>query len=121
MGRNGTGRLILPDRTGEAALYIAVDLFRLHELPSLWGRPSGEIFAGRSHGDAYRRRFAGAIEAGRMEVLAPASVVVVDADHEYESVRRDLASARRAVADDGWIILNETSRFPASTKTRCTA
>jgi hypothetical protein len=104
----------------EPATFIAIDRFRLHELPSLWGRPTSEIFAGRAHGDAYRSRFAGLIEAGRMQVLegdsaacldrlAPGSVdiVYVDADHDYASVRRDLAAAHRAVADDGWIILND--------------
>ncbi len=104
----------------EPSLFIAVDLFRLHEVPSLWGRPTTEVFAGRSHGDAYRSRFAPQIAAGRMRVLegdsaacldtlAPASVDIVylDAEHDHDSVRRDLAAAHRVVAEDGWIILND--------------
>jgi hypothetical protein len=106
--------------TCEPSLFIGIDEFRLHELPELWGQPTKELFRGRRHGDAYRARFAAAIAAGRMRVLegdsadcldqlAPGSVdiIYIDAGHDYASVRRDLAAARRAVAEDGWIIAND--------------
>ncbi len=104
----------------EPSLFIGIDEFRLHELTEFWGRPIAEVFGGRTHGDAYRARFAAAIAAGRMHVLegnswdcldrlAPGSVdiVYVDAQHDYESARKDLAAAGRAVADDGWIVVND--------------
>jgi hypothetical protein len=104
----------------EPSLFIGIDQFRLHELTEFWGRPVAEVFGGRKHGEAYRARFAPEIAAGRMRVLegnswdclgrlAPGSVdiVYVDAQHDYESARRDLAAAARVVAADGWIIVND--------------
>jgi len=102
------------------SLFIGIDAFRLHELTEFWGRPIMDVFGGRSHGDAYRARFAAGIAAGRVRVLEgnswdcldrlkPGSVdiVYVDAEHDYDSARRDLAAAGRAVAPDGWIIVND--------------
>jgi hypothetical protein len=102
------------------SLFIGIDAFRLHELTEFWGRPIAAVFGGRTHGDAYRARFAAAIAAGRMRVLEgnswdcldrlpPGSVdiVYIDAEHDYDSARRDLAAAGRAVAADGWIVVND--------------
>jgi hypothetical protein len=122
----GTGNFSeLVMATCAPSLFIAIDRFRLHEEPMLWGRPGAEVFAGRTHGEAYRARFAEAIGAGRMRViegdsadsldgLAPGSVdvVYVDADHDIGSARRDIAAAHRAVAADGWIVANDYIMVP---------
>ncbi len=101
-------------------LFLAIDRFDLHELPSLWGQPSARLLGGRNHGEAYRRRFEHEIASGRLRVLAGDSadclgrlqdgsvdVMYIDADHRYEAVRRDLAAARAKVRDGGWIIVND--------------
>ena len=102
------------------SLFLAIDEFRLHELPTLWEQPSEVALGGRTHADAFKARFAAPIEAGRMRVLegdsaacleqlddASIDIIYVDADHRYEYVRRDLAVARRKVRADGWIIVND--------------
>lgn len=104
----------------EPALFVAIDRFRLHEIPLLWGQPSETLLGGRTHAAAYRERFAEAEKAGRLRILegdsaacleqledASIDVLYIDADHQYESVRRDLAVARRKVREDGWIIVND--------------
>ena len=102
------------------SLFVAIDEFRLHELPELWGQPSASLFGGKTHAEAYRETFADAIASGSMRVLegdsadclerledASVDIIYVDADHRYEFVRRDLAVARRKVRADGWIIVND--------------
>lgn len=104
----------------EPARFIAIDSFRIHEYPMLWGRPTAEIFGGQSHGDHYRTEFADVIASGRMQVLesdsAPAldrladhsvDIVYVDADHTYDAVSRELSIIRHKIRDDGWIIMND--------------
>lgn len=107
-------RICAPER------FIAIDLFDLHRIPELWGRPTKELFSGGTHGAFYRARFADLIAQGRVRVLegdsaatmatlddASLDVVYIDADHQYESVKRELAVVRRKIRDDGWIILND--------------
>ncbi len=36
----------------EPSLFLAIDQFELHRLPSLWGCAPETLFGGRSHGDA---------------------------------------------------------------------
>jgi hypothetical protein len=104
----------------EPERFIAIDLFDLHLIPALWGRPTKELFSGGTHGAFYRKRFADLIDRRQVMVLegdsatsltmlddASLDIVYVDADHTYESVRRELAIIRRKVKDDGWIILND--------------
>lgn len=102
------------------ARFIAIDSFRIHDYPMFWGRPTQEIFGGRTHGDHYRAEFADMIASGRMQVLESDSgtalegladdsvdIFYVDADHTYAAVSRELSSIRRKVRNDGWIIMND--------------
>lgn len=106
--------------------FLAIDLFDLHELPVLWGRPTDATFGGLTHEAHYRKQFAAEISAGLMQVhrgesaaslaaLPDRSVDVfyVDADHRYEGVRRDLEALLPKVKPDGWIVLNDY--IPADT------
>ncbi len=118
VGTGGFSRLVLS--ICKPSLFVAIDQFRLHELQTLWGQPTDQVFGGRTHAQAYGADFAEAIAAGRMRVLegesdeclarledASIDVIYLDADHRYEFVRRDLAVARRKVREDGWIIVND--------------
>ena len=100
--------------------FIAIDNFRLHELPEFWGRKPVEWFGARTHGGFYRDRFARLIEAGQVRVLEDDStsalatiedgsvdMFYVDADHSYEWVARELAVIKRKVKPDGVIIMND--------------
>ena len=107
-------------RVCEPSLFIAIDIFNLHEMPTLWGRPTREWFRNLPHGAFYRERFAEPLRAGRMRVLEGDSaamlatlqdksvdIVYLDADHSYQSVSRELAIIRRKIKDDGIIIAND--------------
>ena len=100
--------------------FIAIDLFDLHLLPELWGKPTSAYFGGRTHGAFYRDRFAELIRQQKMLVLEGDSanvlrgladrsvdVFYVDANHFYESVSLDLSIIKDKVAGDGLIILND--------------
>ncbi len=104
----------------EADHFVAIDTFRLHELPLFWGQPRSHWFGALTHGAFYRRRFDAMIRAGRVSVveqdsaaalagLADASVDILylDADHSYESVARELAVVARKMKPDGTLILND--------------
>jgi hypothetical protein len=96
--------------------FIAMDLFGLHGLDTLWGRPTGEIFSGRTHAQYYRDRFASQSvrvmegdSAAAIASLPDGSVdlIYVDGDHSYEGVKRDTAQAIRKVKPDGLLIFND--------------
>jgi hypothetical protein len=107
-------------RVCEPERFIAIDLFTLHQLPELWGRPTRELFSGDTHGSYYRKRFKSHIEQGKMTILEGDSVaalttlddesidiVYVDAEHSYDAVKSELAVVKRKVKYDGSIILND--------------
>ncbi len=102
------------------AHFVAIDVFDLHEHDELWGRKTLEVFGGKTHEQAFRARFAGEIDAGRMEVIASDShhaiaalpddsvdVFYLDADHSYEGTCRDLAAIQAKIREQGWLVLND--------------
>jgi hypothetical protein len=101
-------------------LFIAIDLFTIHEAEMIWGRPIVEVFGGKTHEAFYRDRFEDAIASDRMRLMAGDSsewlaqlhdacvdVAYVDADHTFEFVREELALLDRKVSRAGWIVLND--------------
>jgi len=104
----------------EPAHFFAIDLFTLHDLAELWGRPTRELFSGGTHSEFYQKRFEDQIASGRLTLLqgdsaamlasledASLDIVYIDADHGYEAVKRELAAVKTKVRTDGWIILND--------------
>jgi hypothetical protein len=100
--------------------FIAIDTFRLHELPELWGRKPAEYFGELTHGDWYRATFAAEVTAGRLVVMEGDSaamleqlddesvdVFYVDAEHSYEAVKHELAIIARKIRPDGYIIMDD--------------
>lgn len=96
--------------------FIAMDLFGLHEQETLWGQPTSEIFAGKSHAEFYRARFAAhpvevfeGDSAAALASLPDASIdlIYIDGDHSYEGVKRDTDQAIRKVKPDGLLIFND--------------
>jgi hypothetical protein len=100
--------------------FIAVDIFTLHELETLWGRPARDTFGDRSHLDFYLARFADLVRQGVVQVIHKDSVSAleqlddqsvdifyVDANHTYESVSKELSTIKNKIAPDGYIILND--------------
>lgn len=102
------------------AKFIAIDTFRLHELPMFWGRPPAQYFGEKTHLAWFRDIFAPDIDAGIMRVLegesaeqieclpdASVDVFYIDADHSYASVKRDLNAVTRKIKPDGWLVIND--------------
>ncbi len=108
-------------RVCQPSRFVAIDDFRFHTWAMDWaGRPVAELFAGRTHLEYYRERFGPEIAAGRMLVMHDDSaralenlgdgtvdVVYLDADHAYESVRRELSIVARKIRQGGVIVMND--------------
>lgn len=101
--------------------FYALDIFNVHELPEVWGRPSSEMFDNKTQQAFYESRFADEIARGRVKVLAGDSgvmlgqlpdhgvdVIYLDADHNYQAVVRDLELCERKLKPHtGLLILND--------------
>ena len=101
-------------------LFDAYDLFRLHEIEYLWGRPTKEIFGGRTQIEHYRHRFQSEIAAGTLRTFegdsstellkrdpATYDVIYIDGDHGEVGVSKDAAAAERALKHDGLLVFND--------------
>lgn len=100
------------------AEFVAIDIFELHKAPSVWGRPTSEVFKSMTHHAFYTAQFAKA--ATRMTILQGLShvrlaefpdqhfdLIYVDADHTYEAVKADAEVAKRKLRRDGALIFND--------------
>jgi hypothetical protein len=98
--------------------FVAFDLFDLHTTPTIWGRPSPEVFGERTHLDHYIDTMANdispiATEVGasheRLATHADASfdVLYIDGDHSYAQVKLDAEQAIRKIKPDGLLIFND--------------
>ncbi|NHO33559.1 class I SAM-dependent methyltransferase [Acetobacter fallax] len=101
--------------------FYGIDLFLIHEMPQVWGRPTSEMFKGQTHQAFYEARFAREIARGQVQVLAGDSktmleripdysldVVYLDADHTYPSVIAELEVCSRKLRPvTGLIVLND--------------
>ena len=102
----------------EPDIFYAIDLFTLHEYPSLWDRSSASIFEGKTHADvyldrmqAYRNRMSirqgdGADELAKLPD-ASLDLIYVDGSHFYDNVVRDSAVSFRKIKPGGMIIFND--------------
>jgi glycosyltransferase involved in cell wall biosynthesis/SAM-dependent methyltransferase len=109
-------------QTLEPSTFVAIDIFKLHEIPELWGRPTAEIFAGRTHLEFYRDRFTRYGDRIKLEVglshemLAKfpdetLGLIYIDAAHDFENVRRDALLAMRKTRRGGTIVFNDYTVF----------
>ena len=100
--------------------FDAFDIFRLHEVPLLWGRSTHEWFEGRTHREFYESRFRDQIAAGVVNVFEGDSSVVmaaqperyydmiyIDGDHSREGVLRDAEAAVPKLKEDGILVFND--------------
>jgi hypothetical protein len=96
--------------------FIGMDLFGLHELGELWGRPTREIFHGKTHAEFFQNRFSSqsvrVMEGDSVAALASLpdqslDLIYIDGDHSYEGVKADTDQAIRKVKPDGLLIFND--------------
>lgn len=98
-------------------VFIAIDTFVVHKFDELWGKPTSEIFQGKTHLEYYEDKMAAyknvIIEPGlshkRLSLHSNKTfdLIYVDADHAYEQVRLDAFEAERTIKDDGIIVFND--------------
>ena len=97
---------------------VAIDIFNLHETPSIWGKDTRQMFGGLNHVDFYQRRFAGrgdqvVIEAGLSHAMLAKypdrtfDMIYVDAAHDHASVQRDAAVAMDKIKEGGFLVFND--------------
>jgi len=107
-------------KTCRPSHFLAVDNFQLHQIEVLWGKPTLELFEGKTHRAYYESLFIDECSSGRMTVREGDSAEIIrslpdqsvdilylDADHSYEGVKRDLAEVDRKITRDGFLILND--------------
>jgi len=106
----------------QPARFVAFDLFDLHTLAELWGKPTHELFGGRSHRAFYEALLADAgarlvIEEGPSEHRPAAQpdrsfdILYIDADHGYDGVKRDISAALPKMKPDGLLVFNDYTLF----------
>lgn len=99
--------------------FVAIDLFLLHQVPVVWGRPIDSWLGGSTHVDYYRKRFSAVPgvdvvviqgdSAASLEQFSEASfdLIYVDAGHSFEEVTRDAEVAKRKIRSDGILVFND--------------
>jgi len=109
-------------RTIEPELFVAVDLFRMHLVPTIWGKSSAETFHGMAHREFYERRFSGRAKQVRCEEGASSEalaryedgtfdMIYIDAGHDYESVKKDADLSKYKIKSAGILIFNDYIRY----------
>jgi FkbM family methyltransferase len=107
-------------RTLEPARFDAFDIFRLHEIETIWGQPSADRFRGQTHRQFYEERFAREVASGRMRIFEGDSsqlmelqqdefydIIYIDGDHALEGVMRDAEVAARKLSKNGYLVFND--------------
>jgi hypothetical protein len=102
----------------QPSVFVAIDVFTMHEQPMHWGRSSQEIFEGLSHADYYARRFAAfgdvvQVREGRSDEVLETfpdhyfDLIYLDADHRFESIEKDASIATRKIKPSGTLVFND--------------
>lgn len=99
--------------------FVGIDLFELHHVPVIWGRPSVDLFGGKTHLSYYRERLRSFKSAGVEVVQSDSSLalsgfpsrtfdlIYIDGAHDEEGVRKDADAASRAIKADGFLVFND--------------
>jgi len=108
-------------QTLQPSRFIAIDTFQMHLYPEHWGRPSTQIFKGKTHAEFYQARFN---HERRVELHVGIShitleqfqdhsfdLIYVDAGHDYDSVATDAMVAARKVKPSGALVFNDYTLF----------
>jgi hypothetical protein len=104
--------------TQQPSRFVAIDTFRLHEIPAIWGRPMDEFLKGRTRLQQYADRVARfgetveIIEGRSHEALLGLpdrafDMIYIDAGHSFAEVYGDALIAKEKIKADGVLIFND--------------
>jgi hypothetical protein len=106
------------------AKFVGLDLFELHHVPIIWGKPSSETFQGLDHLTYYTRKLESHasgctldIKRGDSSALlslypdASFDLIYIDGAHDYAGVKKDADVSVRKVKPDGYLIFNDYIYF----------
>jgi len=118
VGFGGYSSQILSD--AHPSKFDAYDIFNLHEIPMLWGKPSSEIFGGKTQQKYYEDKFKDALNSGIMNIYPGDSstqlnsrppetydVIYIDGDHTIKGAAKDTAASLRAIKSNGILVFND--------------
>jgi hypothetical protein len=104
--------------------FVGLDLFELHHVPVIWGKPSSETFQGLDHLTYYTRKMerhaSGCtldIKRGDSSALlglypdASFDLIYIDGAHDYAGVKKDADVSVRKVKPGGFLIFNDYIYF----------
>jgi Methyltransferase domain len=108
--------------TLDPELFVAVDMFKMHEIAVIWDKPSAARFQGMTHREFYEKRFSArgkqvrCEEGDSCEVLSrypdwTFDMIYVDAGHDYESVKRDADLSKQKIKPEGILIFNDYIKY----------
>lgn len=98
--------------------FTAIDIFTMEKLTEFWGVPRERVFGRLNHLQFYRQRFAAlgdrmtilqgdsAVSMGQLEDRSQ-DLIYIDANHDYEPVKREIEHAVRKIKGDGIIVFND--------------
>jgi Methyltransferase domain len=109
-------------RTIEPELFVAIDIFDMHNMPVIWSKPSAIKFQGMTHREFYEKRFSARGKQVRCEegdsyrvlLSYPNStfdMIYIDAAHDYESVKKDADVSIHKIKPAGILIFNDYIRY----------
>jgi hypothetical protein len=98
--------------------FVAIDIFKMHEIDIHWGVPKEQTLGGLKHLDFYKNRFAN--YAHIMEYKAGESydgiadtpnnffdLIYLDADHSYSYIKKDAEVSALKLKQDGILVFND--------------
>lgn len=100
------------------ARFVAIDLFKIHEIETFWGRPTADLLNGMKHADYYRNKLSDfdkilIVEEGQSDDCLSRfpekhfDLIYLDANHSYENVSKDLDACKKVIKDEGVIVCND--------------
>lgn len=98
--------------------FVAIDMFRIHEWETLWGKSTKDVLGNQTHRKYYEnalKEYSKIIdirEGASYDCLAEFDdkyfdLIYIDADHEYENVKKDAEMSIRKIKDGGVIVFND--------------
>jgi hypothetical protein len=103
-------------------LFIAIDTFQMHLQDEIWGKPSRYYFGDSNHEEYYRKAVAKFVD--KVSIfnglsfeglhLMPSDsmdLIYLDANHDYDFIKEEIAIAVSKIKIGGFIILNDYTTY----------